>query len=173
MISIVSGTNRLNNKSLEVAKVYLEICKELKVEAQILNLQTLPTDFIFSSNYRNENADFNAIMDEYVAKANKFIFVVPEYNGSFPGLLKAFIDCIPTEYWKGKKACMLGLSAGRAGNARGLDHLMAVLHYLQVEVFSKKPKLSSFHTLLNEAGELKHNGTLEQMQLQVQNFLDF
>lgn len=173
MISIISGTNRLNNKSLEVAKAYLEICKELNAKAKILNLQTLPADFIFSNNYRNENADFNAIMEEYVAKADKFIFVVPEYNGSFPGLLKAFLDCIPTELWKGKKACLLGLSAGKAGNARGLDHLMAVLHYLQMEVYSKKPKLSSFHTLLNEDGELKDNATLDQMHEQVQNFLDF
>lgn len=173
MITIISGTNRLENKSLRVARAYKKICEELGCEAQILDLQSVPHDFIFSASYGNENPDFETIVNEFVAPCSKFIFVVPEYNGSFPGMLKGFIDCVKPELWHNKKAAMIGLSAGKAGNLRGLDHLTGVMHYLQVEVLSKKPKLSSFHTLMDASGNLNDGPSIDAMREQVQKFLDF
>jgi NAD(P)H-dependent FMN reductase len=173
MITIISGTNRLENKSLRVAQAYSKICEELNCEAQILDLQTIPKDFIFSASYGSQNADFDAIVENYIASCDKFIFVVPEYNGSFPGMLKGFIDCVKPELWHDKKAAMIGLSSGKAGNLRGLDHLTGVMHYLQVEVLSKKPKLSAFHTLIDEKGHLTDGPSIELMRAQVRKFLDF
>lgn len=173
MITIISGTNRLENKSLRVAKAYSKICEELNCPAQILDLQSVPHDFIFSASYGSENVDFESIVNQFITTSDKFIFVVPEYNGSFPGMLKAFIDCVKPELWHNKKAAMMGLSAGKAGNLRGLDHLTGVMHYLQVEVLSKKPKLSSFHTLIDAEGNLIDGPSIEAMRLQVQKFLDF
>jgi NAD(P)H-dependent FMN reductase len=173
MITIISGTNRLENKSLRVAKAYTKICEELGCKAQILDLQSVPHDFIFSASYGNQNADFENIVSEFIAPCEKFIFVVPEYNGSFPGMLKGFIDCVAPELWHNKKAAMIGLSAGKAGNLRGLDHLTGVMHYLQVEVLSKKPKLSTFHTLIDDEGNLADGPSIELMRAQVQKFLDF
>lgn len=173
MITIISGTNRLENKSLRVALAYKEICSELGENAQILDLQSVPHDFIFSASYGNKNEVFESIVDQYIAKCNKFIFVVPEYNGSYPGMLKGFIDCVSPEKWHHKKSAMVGLSAGRAGNLLGLDHLTGVMHYLQVEVMSKKPKLSSFHTLVDSDGHLVDGPTIDILRAQVRKFLDF
>lgn len=173
MITIISGTNRLENKSLRVAQAYVQICEELDTESQILDLQTIPKDFIFSASYGNQNVDFESIVDKFISNSERFIFVVPEYNGSFPGMLKGFIDCVTPELWHNKKAAMIGLSAGKAGNLRGLDHLTGVMHYLQVEVLSKKPKLSSFHMLMDKDGHLNDGPTIEAMRLQVRKFLDF
>lgn len=173
MITIISGTNRLENKSLRVAAAYKEICSELGADAQILDLQSVPNDFIFSASYGNKNEDFEAIVEQYITKSDKFIFVVPEYNGSYPGMLKGFIDCVSPDKWHHKKSAMVGLSAGRAGNLLGLDHLTGVMHYLQVEVLSKKPKLSSFNTLIDNDGHLVDGPTIHILRTQVQKFLDF
>jgi NAD(P)H-dependent FMN reductase len=48
-----------------------------------------------------------------------------------PGSLKLFIDaCSVREYkqnFKGKKAALVGIASGRAGNLRGMDHLTGVM----------------------------------------------
>ena len=46
-------------------------------------------------------------IQEIVTKTDKFIFVIPEYNGSFPGVLKVFIDaCSFPESFYEKKAAL-------------------------------------------------------------------
>ena len=49
-----------------------------------------------------------------------------------------------------KKAALVGVSSGHAGALRPLDQFTSVLHYLQVEVYSGKPKLSSIEALLDD-----------------------
>ena len=61
--------------------------------SQIVDLVDLPGDFVANALYENngKNADFNALREK-VQSSDKLVFVVPEYNGSFPGILKTFID---------------------------------------------------------------------------------
>ncbi|MEJ2004715.1 MAG: NAD(P)H-dependent oxidoreductase, partial [Cyclobacteriaceae bacterium] len=90
---IVCGTNRNDSVSLQIASYYLEILKKSGIEAGLIDLRDLPDDFAFSALYENagKNEKFNP-MREVMLNAKKFIFIVPEYNGSFPGVLKTFID---------------------------------------------------------------------------------
>ena len=173
MITIISGTNRPNNQSIKLAKLCKKLFTELNKEAQILDLQSLPEDFLYTASYGKTNSDFEKIIETHIIPSQKFVFIIPEYNGSFPGVLKSFVDCINPEFWHNKRATLIGLSAGRAGNLRGLDHFTGVLHYLQVEVFSKKQKLSQFHTLLNNAQEVGDEIALESVKSQLKRFLEF
>ncbi len=174
MISIISGTNRPLSNSLIVAETYLSLCKLKGIEAQLLNLEDLPQDFAYSAAYGAKNQAFEAIVQHYVAGAEKFIFVVPEYNGSFPGVLKCFFDCISPKLWHNKKSALVGLSAGRAGNLRGMEDLTGILHYLQVEVLSKKPKLSQFeHATDLEDRNIVDKDTLEMLGLHLDKFIKF
>ena len=68
-------------------------------------------------------------------EAQKYVFVVPEYNGSFPGVLKAFIDGLdfPTTF-AGKKCALIGVSQGWRGGSTGLSHLTDIFHYLKMDV---------------------------------------
>ncbi len=36
--------------------------------------------------------DFLKMENELLIPTEKFIFIIPEYNGTFPGVLKAMID---------------------------------------------------------------------------------
>ena len=139
MITIISSTIRSNNNSLRVAETYSELLKKQELNNKILDLQVLPKDFVFNNNIMGEpNSEFNSIVDKFILPANKFIFIVPEYNGGFPGAIKAFIDGISPQGFYYKKACLVGLSAGRMGNCRGLDQLTNVLNYLNVLVMPQK-----------------------------------
>ena len=69
---------------------------------------------------------------------------------------------------------MVGVSSGRAGNLRGLDHLSALFHHLRAEVYSSKPKLSVIYKLFNdEDDELDDSDTLKLIQNQINGFLTF
>ena len=121
MITIIAGTNRKNSVTLKVAKYYEKLLNETGEVCQVLDLTQLPKDFVFSSLYGVENDVFINITEQFIFKPSKFIIITPEYNGSFPGVMKAFIDGWDPRRVNGKWAALVGVSSGRQGNARGMD----------------------------------------------------
>jgi NAD(P)H-dependent FMN reductase len=109
--------------------------------------------------------------------ANKFIFVIPEYNGGFPGIVKLFIDaCSIRAYkptFKNKKAALVGVATGRAGNLRGLDHMTGVLNHVGTIVMPKQLPISSIENLVNGNGEITDPNTIKVIEEYVDNFLAF
>ena len=71
-----------------------------------------------------------------IAAASGVIFVTPEYNRSFPGVLKNAIDHASRPYgqsaWRGKPAGIVGVSPGPLGTAMAQQHLRNVLSALDV-----------------------------------------
>lgn len=144
MILIVATTNRKQSKTYQIALYYQQLFQNLGKTSQILSLENLPSDFAFSALYENmgKNPAFNehkATMD----KAEKFVFIVPEYNGSFPGVLKTFIDGLGwPNALKGKKAALVGIGDGAMGGAHALSHLTDIFHYLGCNVLSLLVRIS-------------------------------
>lgn len=145
MITIIAGTNRLDSNSERIANFYNNLTPE---KSQVLCLKDLPNDFVFADTYGEGSPAFNKIVTEKIINADKFIFVIPEYNGGFPGVLKAFIDAVPPKHFHDKKAALVGLSSGHTGALRPMDQFSDILHYLKVEVLSAKPKLSGIEKLI-------------------------
>jgi NAD(P)H-dependent FMN reductase len=154
MITIISSTNRQDSKSMAVSNIMLKLFAELNAPAQVLSLTQLPHDFAFADLYGKRSPEMHEIVAKYVEASNKFIFVVPEYNGSFPGVLKTFIDAIPPRLFKDKKASIIGISDGHAGNLRGQEHLMGILQHIKMLVHYSKPKLSGIDKLVNQENEI-------------------
>ncbi len=71
-----------------------------------------------------------------IAASQGLLFVTPEYNRSFPGVLKNAIDHASRPYgqnaWGGKPGGVLGASVGAIGTALAQQHLHNVLAYLDV-----------------------------------------
>ncbi len=71
-----------------------------------------------------------------IAGAQGVVFVTPEYNRSFPGVLKNALDHASRPYgqsaWSGKPAGVLGASIGTAGASMAQQHLRNVLAYLDM-----------------------------------------
>jgi NAD(P)H-dependent FMN reductase len=143
MITVVCSTNRKDAVSHLVAKTYMDILKSKSVDHQYINLGDLPIDFTFTALY--ENSGKNEVFNKYrsmMATSDKFVFIVPEYNGSFPGVLKAFIDGLefPGSF-TGKKAGLVGISSGIQGAGLALSHLTDIFNYCGTHVLAFKPKL--------------------------------
>lgn len=173
MVTIVSASGREGNNTQFIARACEKVLKNFQQSVQILSFDMLPGDISLESVHKQEGSKFSDLAKEYILPADKLIFVIPEYNGSFPGMLKVFIDAIHPKIFKGKKAALLGVSTGRAGNLRGMDHLTDILHYLQVEVMSLKVPFSRVHTLLDEDGNIIDEETREIIELQMERFVKY
>ena len=148
MISIVVGTNRQNSISKQVAIYYKSILDKNNEMSQIVDLVDLPTDFTRTALYENngKNPVFNTIREK-VQTSEKLVFIVPEYNGSFPGILKSFIDGLKyPEGVKDKKAAMVGISSGPQGGVLAMAHLTDIFNYLGMNVLALKPKLAGIES---------------------------
>lgn len=154
MITIIVGTNRPNSNTERIAKFYKSILERRSVDYRYLDLADLPVDFIFNDMWGNRSVAVDDIIERSLVPATKFVFVIPEYNGGFPGILKGFIDCVPPSTWYGKKAGLVGVATGKAGALRPLDQFTSILNYLRVSVLYAKPKLSEVHLSMNEHGEI-------------------
>jgi chromate reductase, NAD(P)H dehydrogenase (quinone) len=143
MISIIVSTNRKNAVSKKIAHYYKNLLDNLNTESQIIDLEHLPHDFAFSALYENsgKNEAYN-ILKQQVENSNKFVFIVPEYNGSFPGVLKTFIDGLSFPgSLQHKKAALVGISDGVQGGAIALSHLVDIFNYLGLNVLAQRVKI--------------------------------
>ncbi|WP_027003570.1 NADPH-dependent FMN reductase [Hugenholtzia roseola] len=146
-ISILVGTNRPLARSLEIGQYYQKRLQARGEKVQLLSLDELPPDFAFSALYQaqGKNEKFNAFVEKFVA-SEKFIFIVPEYNGSFPGILKTFLDGLPyPSPLRYKKIALVGLSTGVQGATLALSHLTDIFHYLVAEVVAHKVRIPEVH----------------------------
>jgi NAD(P)H-dependent FMN reductase len=135
-IVVVAGTNRKNSLSGQVAHYYADLVRQEGKEAQVLDLIDLPADFTATALYENmgKNMVFNQLQAA-LEVAPKYVFIIPEYNGSFPGVFKAFIDGLPfPSLFKGKKCGLVGLSQGVTGGRVAISHLTDIFHYLKMSV---------------------------------------
>ena len=166
MYTIISGTNRAASNTLKIARQYKELLLRKGVEAQLLSLEGL--------NVLERNPVFEEIERELLIPAPKFIFISPEYNGSIPGVLKAMFDISDIERaWWGKKALLTGVSTGRAGNLRGMEHLTGILNYMKVTVHHNKLPISMVDTLLDGNGDIADSRTLQTVNRQLEEFMEF
>jgi NAD(P)H-dependent FMN reductase len=181
MITIISGTDRQDGLTHTLAKHYFEtIKKKTGMSVHLFSLEDLPSDLYGKSMYQKNtiSPEFQAIEDTLLIPTEKFIFVIPEYNGSFPGILKLFIDAASIRskmsIFKGKKASLVGVATGRAGNIRGLEHFTSVLMFMGVSVLPNLLPISSFNKLLDADKKIiQDEGLLKAIEVQIDNFLMF
>lgn len=172
-ITIISATNRPDSHTRKVANHYFKELKSKGTDVSLFSLEELPKEFLFSDLYDKRSDEFQKLIDLYINKQNKFVFVAPEYNGSFAGVLKVFLDAVPPKIWAEKKACLVGVATGRAGNLRGMEHLTNILHYLKVHVFYNKLPISRVDTLMDVSGDLMDKDTLKVINWQLEDFIKF
>jgi chromate reductase len=173
MITIISSTNRNNSRSEDVSREYHQILKDKGSDVRFFSLGQLPVGFLHPEMYKSVSDDMQAIIDEFIAPAEVFVFIIPEYNGSYPGILKTFLDTIPPKYFREKKAGIIGVSDGHAGNLRGEEHLTGVLHYLRLMVHYAQPKLSDIDKMLDENGRVVDERALRLLNDHAEKMIRF
>lgn len=179
MISVIVGTDRVNSRSKLIAEYYSEKLKELyEGEVHFLALEDIDTPFLTDKKYKPESqsAQVASIQDKFFIGANKWIVVIPEYNGGLPGVFKSLIDAMSIREYAAtfgdKKIAVAGVSAGKAGNLRGLDYLTNLFSYVKASVFKNRLPISQVETLIKD-DKLYDTATKEAIDNQLAEFLQF
>ncbi len=166
MYTLIAGTNRLDSNSAKIGQSYQKMLHKQGIQADLHTLSGLDI------NHRSESIiEFET---RVLIPTQKFILLMPEYNGSYPGVFKTMIDlCAIKECWSGKKALLTGISTGRGGNIRGLEHLTGSLNYMNVFVHPNRLPISLVHQLIDEHTLLYDEKTLIAIEQQLNEFVKF
>jgi len=180
MITVISGTNRKNSGCLTFASKYQELlCAHTDEAVKLLALETIAHDWFHADMYskNGQSPSLARLQDECIIPAGKFVFIIPEYNGGFPGAVKLFIDACSVRKYKetfnGKKAALVGIASGRAGNLRGMDHMAGVLNHVGMVVMPNKLPISRIEELMDADGALIDQATLATLELHARELLEF
>ena len=131
-LPVVIGTPRQGRLTEPAANfVFGEVSKRGDIETELIDIRKIPVR-MDDAGEALKNSQFSAT----VARSDGLILVVPEYNHSFPGLLKHVLDTNLKEYVH-KAVGICGVSAGPFGGARMIQSLVPVLRELGlVAIFS-------------------------------------
>ena len=173
MIEIIAGTNRPNSNSRKVAEQLLALYTQQGAAAQILDLNALPQEIFAQESYAEKPASFD-VFSQRVLDAKGLHLVTPEYNGSFPGVLKYFIDMLPfPESFERKPVAFTGISAGMWGALRSVEQLTQIFAYRNAHIFPVRVFIPGIFNELDESGKLKSAELMQRLEKQTSGFADF
>ena len=165
MYTIISATNRVGSNTLKVAKQYQTFFAEHQIDAKLLSLED------FKSFTRDDH--YNKLENDFLIPASKFIFIMPEYNGSFPGIFKLMMDISDlSTCWNFKKVMLVGVANGRSGNLRGIDNMTNMCNYMKMNVYFHKLPLSSISKELSNDVFINEN-TIHEVKNQIKGFVNY
>ena len=124
-IPVILGTTRKGRMSENAARFMVgQIEKRNGVKTELIDISALPMP-IDDAGEGIKDATFS----EKMMLADALVIVTPEYNHSFPGLLKHVLDSCLKEYIH--KACgIVGVSAGPFGGIRAIQDFLPVMREL-------------------------------------------
>lgn len=169
---IISGTNRPQSNSFKISQFIQNLYQEKGERVEIIDLAQLDLSELDGSHYGKDLPLNVAQAVEKINQADGLIMVVPEYNGSMPGVLKYFID-----HWKypnsfeQRPVCFVGLG-GMFGGLRPVEHLMQVFSYRNAFIFPIRVFLMNVWNIYKD-GVWKDEMSLQLLKAQVEGFQKF
>lgn len=172
MKHIIVGTNRPDSRSLEIAKIVQNEYKSLGEEVEILDLSKFPLNELTGAEYSDNKPKGLVELNQKVDSSDGLIVITPEYNGSFPGVLKIFIDhmSFPKAFEK-RPVCFIGLG-GRFGGLRPVEHLQQVFGYRNAFIYPFRVFFINVWNILKE-GKILEKETEDLVRDQVVGFNKF
>src|SRR5437667_5242614 len=162
-IPLILGTARQGRESENAARfVFEQTKKRAGGEAAFIDVRSLPMK-LDDAGEQMKDPKFSAAIE----RCDALIIVTPEYNHSFPGLLKHALDMNLKEYIH-KAVGICGVSAGPMGGARVIESLLPVMRELGLVTIFEDVNFGKIGTLFDERGKLLD----ENFVRRVDNFLN-
>jgi NAD(P)H-dependent FMN reductase len=148
-IPLILGTARQGRETEKAARfVFEQTRKRAGVETEFIDVRTLPMK-LDDAGEQMKDPKFAAT----IQRCDGLIIVTPEYNHSFPGLLKHALDMCLKEYIH-KAVGICGVSAGAFGGTRVIEQLIPVMRELGLVAIFEDVNFGKIGTLFDEHGQL-------------------
>jgi multimeric flavodoxin WrbA len=112
-VTIINASMRENSQSLKIANWLVKHANQMKIEAELLDLQVLSLPMFDDRDY-SSNAKVKMFLDQ-LNKSDGFVFVSPEWNGMMSQGLINMMHFVKTELAH-KPVMLAGVSSGRGGH---------------------------------------------------------
>ena len=169
---IISATNRPGSNSRTVAGIIQTIYKKLNCPTEIISLREVPFQQLLENPYPKKlPADVHHIISK-LNNSSAFTIVCPEYNGSFPGIFKFFIDhwSYP-ETFEYRPIAFVGLG-GRFGGLRAVEQMQQIMGYRNAFIYPQRIFLQNITDLLHD-GKIQDQEIMSLLIQQAEGFLKF
>ena len=149
-ISVILGTTRKGRMSAHAARFLCgQLAQQKDVVTELIDIASLPLP-VDDAGEAIKDRTFSDKMNQ----ADGLVIVAPEYNHSFPGLLKHVLDSCMKEYVH-KAMGIAGVSAGPFGGTHVIEHLLPVLRELGLVTIYWDVNFGSVSKIFNESGVLQ------------------
>jgi len=148
-IPVILGTTRKGRMSAHAARFMVEqIERRQDVTTDLIDLSKLPAPIDDAGESIKDPA-----FAEKMTMADALVLVTPEYNHSFPGLLKHVLDSCLKEYIH-KAAGIVGVSAGPFGGVRAIQDFLPVIRELGLVNIFWDVNFGNVATVFDASGKL-------------------
>lgn len=115
---ILSGGGRMGGVTEKIADYVKRQMEAFGFETELVDVW----QYAFSATLSIENSSLVEIWKKTMARADGFVFIVPEHNHGYPGELKLFLDLADEGYAK-KPIAIFGVSETTLGGPRVVEQV--------------------------------------------------
>lgn len=175
-IIAVSGSLRTGSFNTALIKAAAEMFPD---EITVASINAIP---LYNADFENNQGIPGTVADlkDRIANADGLLISTPEYNNSFPGVLKNAIDWLtrpPADIPKvfgGRPVAVMGASAGGFGTILAQAAWLPVLRTLRCRPYlSGRLMVSRAGDLVDDSGVLTDEETRGKVEKFVQGFIEF
>ena len=148
-IPIILGTVRQGRMSEPIANfIFEQVIQYPGIKTELIDIRKLPIPLIDAG----PNAKILGF-SEVVQKADGLIIVTPEYNHTYPGMLKHVLDLNYKEYLH-KAVGVCSVSAGSFGGVRAVEALLPTLKAFGLGTIVTDLNFGNVNKIVDESGHL-------------------
>lgn len=168
---VISGTNRAGSSTLKVSQQVVEIAQTQGLKVDLLDISQVSPGTYNKDGYWNTSKSFQKNYDAKINEADAVLIVFPEYNGSYPGILKTFLDYSQASF-NGKLMALVGISDGQWGSIRGAEDLRTTLNHRKAEILGQSQVLiPGVNKLLDGGTRLQDPSLLSRLENAVRDLI--
>jgi chromate reductase, NAD(P)H dehydrogenase (quinone) len=171
-IHILSGTDRPDSNALKVSE-YAESILSGYTDSKLFSLCDFPLQDVVGGKYGNPPKSVEMYNSRFL-NADGFLFVIPEYNGGFPGILKLFYDYLPfPESFDKAPVSLIGEAAGAFGALRAVEQFEQLLKYRKAYIFPERMFIQRVNDQFDEDEGLTSGKLQDALEKQLCEFPEF
>ncbi len=167
-IALILGTNRSERQSEKVARLIFDhLDKRDDIDPTMIDIR----DFDFpQDNYGTALRESFPETQKIMETMDGFVIVCPEYNHSFPGVLKTFMDMFLKEY-NNKSAAIATVSSGMWGGVRAAENMLSFLRMLGLKTASSDMNFPRVEAMFDEEGNALDAAVHERIEKALDAFV--
>jgi chromate reductase, NAD(P)H dehydrogenase (quinone) len=162
-VLVFAGSTRKDSFNRKLAVRATDALRSQQIDTTFADLRDYPMPLYDGDSEAAQGLPATAkAFKELVREHDTIVIASPEYNGSFPALVKNTIDWItrpepgerPLEVLRGKTAALLSTSPGPGAGKRGLKHLRELLEMTGLNVLPEQVNVAKATQAFDAEGQL-------------------